>query len=97
MFWLLPILLFSLLKAIFPFNFTQKIFSYLLDLMASNWVAMNSINQKLFTQTELVITGLNGLNEKDWYLVLANHQSWGRYCCFTACFAWTNSFFEIFS
>jgi len=75
-FWLVPILLFSLLKAVFPFSFTQKIFSYLLDLMASNWVLMNSFNQKLFTQTELVITGLDELNKKDWYLVLANHQSW---------------------
>ncbi|GAA0813358.1 acyltransferase [Colwellia asteriadis] len=75
-FWLLPILLFSLLKALFPFNITQKVFSYLLDLMASNWVAVNSINQKLFTKTNIVITGLNGLNKKDWYLVLANHQSW---------------------
>jgi len=75
-FWLLPILLFSLLKALFPFNFSQKIFSYLLDLMASNWVLVNSFIQQLFTQTELVITGLDELNKKDWYLVLANHQSW---------------------
>jgi 1-acyl-sn-glycerol-3-phosphate acyltransferase len=75
-FWLIPILLFSLLKAMFPFTLTQKIFSYLLDLMASNWVGVNSLNQKLFTKTNLVITGLDGLNEKDWYLVLANHQSW---------------------
>lgn len=75
-FWLIPILLFSLLKAMFPFTITQKIFSYLLDLMASNWVGVNSFNQKLFTKTNLVITGLDGLNEKDWYLVLANHQSW---------------------
>ena len=75
-FWLLPILLFSLLKAIMPFKITQKIFSYLLDLMASNWVAVNSYNQKIFTKTNIVITGLDELNKKDWYLVLANHQSW---------------------
>jgi 1-acyl-sn-glycerol-3-phosphate acyltransferase len=75
-FWLMPILVFSLLKALIPLNFSQKIFSYLLDLMASNWVAVNTINQKLFTKMKLNITGLEELNEKDWYLVLANHQSW---------------------
>lgn len=75
-FWLIPILLFSLLKALFPFALTQKIFSYLLDLMASNWVAFNSINQKIFTRITLKVTGLDELNKKDWYLVLANHQSW---------------------
>lgn len=75
-FWLLPILVFSLLKALIPLSFSQKTFSYLLDLMASSWVAMNTLNQKLFTKVEIQITGLEELNKKDWYLVLANHQSW---------------------
>jgi len=75
-FWLIPILVFSLFKALIPLGFSQKIFSYLLDLMASNWVAVNTFNQKLFTKMKLKITGLEELNEKDWYLVLANHQSW---------------------
>ena len=75
-FWLIPILIFSLFKALIPFDFSQKIFSYLLDLMASNWVAINTLNQKLFTKMNLQVTGLDELNRKDWYLVLANHQSW---------------------
>ena len=75
-FWLLPILIFALLKALIPMNFSQKIFSYLLDLMASNWVALNTINQKLFIQVEIEVAGLEELNRKDWYLVIANHQSW---------------------
>jgi 1-acyl-sn-glycerol-3-phosphate acyltransferase len=44
--------------------------------MDSNWVAVNSFNQKVITKTNLVITGLDELNINDWYLVLANHQSW---------------------
>lgn len=75
-FWLIPILIFSFFKAIIPIGFSQKVFSYLLDLMASNWVALNTINQKIFTSMNIEITGLDGLNKKDWYLVLANHQSW---------------------
>jgi len=75
-FWVIPIVVFSLFKALIPLSFSQKIFSYLLDLMASNWVAINTVNQKLFTKMEFQITGLDELNKKDWYLVLANHQSW---------------------
>lgn len=75
-FWVIPIVVFSLLKALIPLPFFQKIFSYLLDLMASNWVAVNTINQKLFTTLDIQVNGLNDLNPKDWYLVLANHQSW---------------------
>lgn len=75
-FWVVPIVVFSLFKALIPFSFSQKVFSYLLDLMASNWVAINTINQKLFTRMNITITGLESLNKKDWYLVLANHQSW---------------------
>jgi len=75
-FWLCPILVFSLCKALIPLRFSQKIFSYLLDLMASNWVATNSIVQKIFTKTHIVISGLEELKINDWYLVLANHQSW---------------------
>jgi len=75
-FWIMPIVIFSLFKALIPLALSQRLFSYLLDLMASNWVAINTINQKLFTKLELKVTGLDELNIKDWYLVLANHQSW---------------------
>jgi 1-acyl-sn-glycerol-3-phosphate acyltransferase len=75
-FWVIPIVIFSLFKALIPLAISQKLFSYLLDLMASNWVAINTFNQKLFTKMEIQVTGLEELNKKDWYLVLANHQSW---------------------
>lgn len=76
LFWLLPILVFSFFKALIPLGFSQKIFSYLLDTMASNWVGTNSFIQDLFTKTNVIVTGLEDLRIDDWYLVLANHQSW---------------------
>lgn len=74
--WLVPIIIFSFLKAAIPLKQSQKLFSYLLDLMASNWVAFNTLNQKLFFKIHLNVTGLETLNMKEWYLVLSNHQSW---------------------
>ena len=75
LFWLVPILVFSLCKALVPWALWQKFFSYLLDQMASNWVLLNTFNQKLFTKTKMNVTGLEKLKMKDWYLVISNHQS----------------------
>jgi len=74
--WLVPILVFSILKALVPLALWQKFFSYLLDQMASNWVLFNTFNQKLFTKTKIQVSGLEKLKIKDWYLVISNHQSW---------------------
>ena len=74
--WLMPILVFSFLKALIPWGLWQKFFSYLLDQMASNWVLVNTFFQKLFTKTKINVTGLEQLKMKDWYLVISNHQSW---------------------
>jgi 1-acyl-sn-glycerol-3-phosphate acyltransferase len=75
-FWLIPIVVFSFCKAIIPLTFSQKIFSYLLDQMASNWVAVNTFIQKLFNKTQINVTGADQLSMKEWYLVVCNHQSW---------------------
>jgi len=74
--WLIPIVIFSLLKALSPFRVWRKLFSMLLDQMASNWVAVNTQLQKTFTKTKINVTGLEKLSMKEWYLVISNHQTW---------------------
>jgi len=76
LFWLLPIIIFSFLKALIPLAFWQRLFSHLLDAMASNWVAVNTGIQNLLTKTKFSATGLEKLTMNDWYLVVSNHQSW---------------------
>lgn len=75
-FWVIPIVIGSFLKALIPLKSWQKFFSYWLDQMASNWVAINSGIQNLFTPVEYNVSGLEKLTMNDWYLVLSNHQSW---------------------
>ncbi len=75
-FWLIPIIIVSLLKALIPLSFWQKPMSYLLDLMASNWVAVNTLIQKLFCKTQFSVSGLDELSMHEWYLVVSNHQTW---------------------
>ena len=76
LFWLVPLVIFSFLKAIIPIDPSQKLFSYLVDGMASNWIATNTLIQKLLTKTKFQVDGLDDLTMNDWYLVISNHQSW---------------------
>lgn len=75
-FWAVPIVIGSLLKALIPVKPWQKLMSYILDAMANSWVAINTLNQKLFIGTKIDVDGLSGLKLNDWYLVISNHQSW---------------------
>ncbi|MEO9944994.1 acyltransferase [Paraglaciecola sp.] len=74
-FWLIPILIFSFLKLI-PIEIWRTFMSYLLDGCATLWISVNSCNQFLFSRTKIEVTGLEGLSQKDWYLVISNHRSW---------------------
>ncbi|WP_448247747.1 acyltransferase [Thalassotalea agariperforans] len=76
LFWVIPIIVFSLLKALVPLVFWRKMLSYLLDHSASGWVAVNTLIQKLFINTKINATWSGDLAMHDWYMVIGNHQSW---------------------
>lgn len=73
--WSLPIFALSVFKLI-PLAFSQKVISFMLDFCATGWVTVNSGIQAVLTPTKVKVTGEAKLSPKDWYLVLANHQSW---------------------
>ena len=75
LFWFVPIFIFGLIKLI-PFKPLQTLFGVLAKSCASNWVATNSLIQNIFSPYKIELTGLDALKRKDWYLVIANHQSW---------------------
>ncbi|MDP2562626.1 acyltransferase [Psychrobium sp. 1_MG-2023] len=74
-FWVLPILGLALLKLL-PIAGWQRCMSYLLDGCASCWIKINGINQALFSRTKVNVLNMPQLSEEQWYLVIANHQSW---------------------
>jgi len=76
LFWVVPILIGSILKAIIPVKPWQKLMSYFLDALANSWVGINTLNQKLFIGTKIEVSGLDKVKLNDWYLVISNHQSW---------------------
>ncbi len=75
LFWFVPIVLCGIAKLL-PLRPWQTFVSRIAKACASAWVACNTLNQKLFTPVMLKVNGLEQLKRKDWYLVIANHQSW---------------------
>lgn len=75
LFWSLPILVLALFKLI-PSSSTRKVITIVLDFCAASWVSVNTAIQWLFNRTKIQVSGDLNLSTKDWYLVIANHQSW---------------------
>ena len=76
LFWAFPILLFALLKAVAPIKPFRKLCNVLLNWFANNWVGVNGITQRIMCNIRWQVYGLDHLRNDDWYLVVANHQTW---------------------
>lgn len=74
-FWCIPIFMLSVFKLI-PIDSVRKLMSMVLDFCASGWVTVNTYIQNLFGGMNIHMEGELELSEQEWYLVLANHQSW---------------------
>jgi 1-acyl-sn-glycerol-3-phosphate acyltransferase len=71
----LPILLMGLLK-LYP-NQNWKIYcTKKIDQIATLWCAINNAYLRQCNPTVIETTGLDEFNLNQWYLVIANHQSW---------------------
>jgi len=75
-FWLIPIVILSLLKSVIQFQAAQKILNHLLDGCASNWISVNGFTQRAIGNPNIQVTGIKGLSIDKWYMVISNHQSW---------------------
>ncbi|NRA60968.1 MAG: acyltransferase [Psychrobium sp.] len=74
-FWVIPIVIFALLKLI-PIAPWQRLISYVIDGCADCWVKVNGLNLALFSRTSIEVSNMPTLSEKQWYMVVSNHQSW---------------------
>ncbi|WP_163935328.1 acyltransferase [Paraferrimonas sp. SM1919] len=74
-FWATPIFIFGLIKLI-PITPVRDFCTLIVDTCAANWVSVNTAIQKLSHNYQLVIDGDLNLSPKQWYMIIANHQSW---------------------
>jgi len=74
-FWAIPIFVLALLKLVIPIKPFRELLSGMLNGLATNWVGINKLNQRIFANVRLTISGVENLKSRSWYLVMANHQS----------------------
>lgn len=72
----IPLMLFALLKWIIPLTPWQAWCNRRLDWLASVWMDANTRHQTLLLPTNLRVEGLDDLSRQEWYMMVANHQSW---------------------
>jgi 1-acyl-sn-glycerol-3-phosphate acyltransferase len=75
-FWCIPLFVLAAAKAVVPLESWMQRCSRILNAIAENWIWVNNQNQKLVGNTRWDVQGLEALKRSEWYLVLANHQSW---------------------
>ncbi len=72
----IPLILVSFLKFIFPLQGAIVFLDKTLISIATLWIAINSLNSRIFCNITWDIRGLENLQLDEWYLVISNHQSW---------------------
>lgn len=71
-----PIMVLALLKVGFPFTRWQALCNRWLDGLASLWMGATAWHQAVLLPTQLEVEGLEDLSRLEWYMMVANHQSW---------------------
>lgn len=75
-FWSILIFIFAFLKLLIPVKSWRKLCTGILYSMVNNWIGVNNYNQRIFSNIRWDVSGTDTLKPHEWYLVVANHQSW---------------------
>jgi len=75
-FWAVPIYIVSLFKLTIPFKTIRIICDTLINKLSYTWMYCNNLFIDLLKKVEYKVQGIEALEIDQWYLVMANHQSW---------------------
>ena len=76
LFWGSLLLIVALFKFIIPIPAWRALCTRFLTWIAENWIAFNNLNSFLVNRIHWDVAGLDGLERKNSYMVMSNHQSW---------------------
>ena len=76
LFWCTPLFVLVAAKVAIPLESWRRKCSRMLNVIAENWIWVNNQIQKLVGNKDWDVKGIDELDRSEWYLVLANHQSW---------------------
>jgi len=74
--WTVPVLLLHGLKLLLPVRGWRRFWSRVQNGLGTVWISLNNLNLRLTNPVRWDVAGLDTLTTDEWYLVLANHQSW---------------------
>ena len=64
---------FGFMKVLLP---RKQIVVDIIDSIAESWISINNHFYRITRDLNITITGTDSLSKKEWYLCIANHQSW---------------------
>ncbi len=74
--WVTPLMVFAVFKLIIPIKGFRKLMTRWIMAIGEYWVSCNAAIFGFVNATRWEVSGLEGLSTDDWYLVIANHQTW---------------------
>ena len=75
LFWFVPICCLAITK-LPAWPASRRWCSRWLDWCASGWISVNNLIQHGLRLGRVQVVGVDKLSQKEWYMVIANHQSW---------------------
>ena len=76
LFWFVPLLLLALLKLLVPITAFRTAVTRVLMAIGENWISVNTALLATFASIDWRLEGGDKLRRDEWYLVIANHQTW---------------------
>ena len=70
------LLIIAVFKFVIPVGIWRKRCDTVINWIAGSWIAINNWNIRLTNPASWDVQGIDALNKKGWYMVVANHQSW---------------------
>lgn len=75
-FWMFPVFAAAVFKFIIPVKKIRDFFDIILNRLCHTWMYCNNRFLRKFKEMEYHVQGLDELELNEWYLVVANHQTW---------------------
>jgi len=76
LFWCFFLLSIAVLKLLVPIESFKRLCTKWIIAIGECWIFCNGLWIKLLHKPQWTVTGFDSLNQSDWYLAMANHQSW---------------------
>jgi 1-acyl-sn-glycerol-3-phosphate acyltransferase len=72
----IPLLIIAVFKSVIPAGIWRKRCDAVINWIAGSWIAINNWNIRVTNPARWDVQGVDALDVKGWYMVVANHQSW---------------------